>query len=52
MGNDEEFEKMVKLVSDKKIIPVIDSVRPFEEGVAAFNDMRQNKKSGKLVLKF
>ncbi len=52
MGNDEEFRKMIRLVSDKKIVPVIDSVRPFEEGIQAFEDMKENRKSGKLVLKF
>ncbi len=52
MGNDEEFKKMIRLVGDKKIVPTIDSVRPFEEGVAAFEDMKHNRKSGKLVLKF
>ncbi len=52
MGNDEEFRKMINLVGAKKIVPVIDSVRPFEEGVEAFSDMEKNRKSGKLVLKF
>ncbi len=52
MGNDEEFKKMIRLVSDKKIVPVIDSVRPFEEGLDAFRDMEENKKSGKIVIKF
>lgn len=52
MGNDEEFRKMIRLVGDKKIVPVIDSVRPFEEGLEAFRDMENNRKSGKLILKF
>lgn len=52
MGNDEEFRKMIHLVSDKKIVPVVDSVRPFKEGLDAFRDLEENKKSGKIVIKF
>lgn len=52
MGSDEEFVKMIKLVNDKKLVPVIDSVRPFQEGLEAFKDMETNQKSGKLILKF
>ena len=50
MGSDLEFKKMVQLVSDKKIIPVVDSVRPFSQVVSAFDDMRNGSQFGKLVI--
>lgn len=52
MGNDEEFKEMLSFVSKKKIRPVIDSVRPFDEIVSAFDDIATTTKSGKLVVKF
>lgn len=52
MGNDQEFKEMLSFVGKKKIKPVIDSVRPFEEIVSAFDDIASSTKSGKLVVKF
>lgn len=52
MGNDKEFESMVKFISKHKIEPIIDSVRPFEEAVSAFDTMKEGKQFGKLVLTF
>ncbi|MEM7109427.1 MAG: zinc-binding dehydrogenase [Bacteroidota bacterium] len=51
MGSDKEFEEMVRFVDEHKIHPMLDSVRPFDEAISAFDDMAQNKKTGKLVLK-
>lgn len=51
MGNDKEFIKMVSFISQHKIKPNIDSVRPFDEVISAIEDMSKNKKSGKLVVK-
>jgi NADPH:quinone reductase-like Zn-dependent oxidoreductase len=51
MGNDQEFEEMLRFVEAHKLRPIIDSVRPLAEGVAAFNDMRDGKIFGKIVLK-
>ncbi|MBL6450021.1 zinc-binding dehydrogenase [Fulvivirga sp. 29W222] len=52
MGNDEEFAEMLTFVEKKKIKPVIDSVRPFDEIVSAFDDIASSTKSGKLIIKF
>lgn len=50
MGNDTEFASMVQFVADHKIEPVIDSIRPFDQIVSAFDDMRDGKQFGKLVV--
>jgi NADPH:quinone reductase-like Zn-dependent oxidoreductase len=50
MGNDDEFAAMVDFVEKHKIEPIVDSVRPFEEIVAAFDAMRDGKQFGKLVV--
>jgi NADPH:quinone reductase-like Zn-dependent oxidoreductase len=50
MGNDEEFKKMVKLISSKRIHPVIDSVYPAKDISAAFDKMDEGKQFGKIVI--
>lgn len=50
MGNDTEFAEMIEFVADHKIEPVIDSIRPFDQIVSAFDDMRDGKQFGKLVV--
>lgn len=52
MGNDQEFEQMIDFVNRTQLLPVIDSVRPFEDIVAAFDKMKQRRQFGKLVVKF
>jgi zinc-binding alcohol dehydrogenase/oxidoreductase len=52
MGNDEEFQAMVNLVNEKKILPVVDSVRTFSDIVAAFDSMQHGTQFGKLVVSF
>ncbi len=52
MGNDEEFAQMLAFVTEKQIKPIISSVRPFDEIVAAFDEMKSGKHFGKLVVKF
>ncbi|MEM1406241.1 MAG: zinc-binding dehydrogenase [Bacteroidota bacterium] len=51
MGNDEEFQAMVRFVDEHKIHPIVDSIRPFEEVISAFDNLAENKKTGKLILK-
>lgn len=51
MGNDEEFAAMVDFVNQHKIIPIIDSVRPIEEAISAFDEMDEGKQFGKLVIR-
>jgi len=50
MGNDEEFVDMLTFVEKHQIHPIIDSVRPFEQIIEAFNDMRDGKIFGKVVI--
>ena len=50
MGTDDEFEKMLAYISEHKIFPIVDSVRPLAEIVSAFDQMRDSKQSGKLVI--
>ena len=50
MGNDVEFEDMLNFVSKHKIVPIIDSVRPFSEIISAFDKMQNAEHFGKLVI--
>ena len=51
MGNDQEFKEMVSFVNDHQLKPIVDSVRPFDQMLSAFNDMKAGKHFGKLVVK-
>jgi zinc-binding alcohol dehydrogenase/oxidoreductase len=52
MGNDAEFDEMVKYIAGKKLIPVVDSIRPFDQIISAFDEMKESNQFGKLVVKF
>ncbi len=52
MGTDQEFHNMIDFVNRTQLLPVVDSVRPFEEIVSAFDKMKNRKQFGKLVVKF
>lgn len=52
MGNDQEFTEMLHFISRRKINPVIDSTRPFDEVISAFDDLAKGDKLGKIVVKF
>lgn len=52
MGNDQEFAEMLKFISEHSIEPIIDSIRPFDKIISAFDDMQQGKQAGKLVVEF
>ncbi len=52
MGNDEEFAQMIQLVNEQKIVPFVDSVRPFADIISAFDEMKAGKQFGKLVIKY
>ena len=52
MGNDKEFARMVEFVQSFHIIPIIGSVRPFEEVIEALDEMKTGKLVGKSVLTF
>lgn len=50
MGSPADFAGMLKLVNANEIKPVVDSVRPLEEGRDAFQRMAAGQQFGKLVL--
>lgn len=50
MGNDKEFVDMLAFVSEHKIMPIIDSIRPFDKIIPAFNDIADRKRVGKIVI--
>ncbi len=52
MGNDHEFDQMIEFINRTQMLPVVDSVRPFDDVVAAFDKMKLRKQFGKLVVKF
>lgn len=52
MGSDEDFEEMLLFVKKHKIRPIIDSVRPFDRIVEAFEAMKAGLQFGKLVVDF
>ena len=50
MGNDEEFAQMVQFINTHKIVPFIDSVRPFADIISAFDDIKSGKQFGKIII--
>lgn len=50
MGSDTDFVQMLQFVSQHRVYPIIDSVRPLKEAPVALNDMREGKFFGKIVL--
>jgi zinc-binding alcohol dehydrogenase/oxidoreductase len=52
MGSDAEFRAMVALVAEKKIVPIVDSIRSFSDIGSAFDSMRVGSQFGKLVVTF
>lgn len=51
MGSDKDFRDMIDFVIKEKVKPVIDSVRPLEEVLDAFELMSEGKQTGKIVVK-
>lgn len=51
MGTHAEFRKMLAFVEKHKIVPVIDSVFPLEQGNAALERMGKSGQFGKIVLR-
>ncbi len=51
MGNDEEFLKMVELVNQQKIRPVVDSVFDLSDHLKGYERMRQGSQFGKIVFR-
>lgn len=51
MATDEEFPEMLNFVVTQKITPILDSVRPFDDIISAFDTMKNGEHFGKLVVK-
>ncbi len=51
MGSEQDFEQMLAFVNRHKIIPIVDTVFPIEEGALAFERMARGEQFGKIVLK-
>lgn len=51
MGTDEEFVAMVRFVCEHRIVPVVDSVFPFEQVMDAFERLRSEEHMGKIVVR-
>ena len=50
MGSPQDFAAMLRFVSEKKIVPIIDQVFPLQEANAALKRMRVAGQFGKIVL--
>lgn len=50
MGSHEDFNNMLKLVNDKRIVPIIDEVFPLESAEQAIQKMERAAQFGKIVL--
>lgn len=50
MGSDQDFEQMVRFVTEKEIRPVVDSVFALKDGNEALKRMEAGKQFGKIVL--
>ncbi len=50
MGSDEEFAAMIKFTEKYSIQPIIDSTRPLDEIISAFDDMKAGKQFGKILI--
>ncbi|MBA3558427.1 MAG: zinc-binding dehydrogenase [Gemmatimonadaceae bacterium] len=50
MGNEAEFDAIVQAFREGKLVPVIDSVIPLEDGRQAFERLASGKQFGKVVL--
>lgn len=51
-ATDNEFSSMLSLVENKTLVPIIDSVRSFEDIIDAFDLMKEGQQFGKLVVRF
>ena len=51
MGTEQDFDDMLALVTERKIVPVVDEVFPLAEGEAALRRLEAGAQFGKVVLK-
>lgn len=50
VGSRNDFESMNQLIEDRGLIPVVDSVFPFEEAAKAFDSLESQEFFGKIVI--
>lgn len=50
MGSDKDFADMLDFMSEHSMMPVVDSVHPFEQAVDAFDRMKNGEQFGKIVV--
>ena len=51
MGTEQDFDALLALVTEQKIVPVVDEVFPLAEGEAALRRLEAGSQFGKVVLK-
>lgn len=51
MGSDDDFNKMIDLCNEYHIKPILDMTFNFENGVAAFDRMKNSAQFGKIIVK-
>lgn len=51
MGSDADFKRMLALVSEKKIVPIVDQIFNLKDGNEAFALMKTSPQFGKYILK-
>jgi NADPH:quinone reductase-like Zn-dependent oxidoreductase len=51
MGSRAEFERLLAFVSEKKLVPIVDSTWALQEGQAAFDRMQEGQQFGKIVVR-
>ena len=50
IGSHPDFEAMLETVRRHAIVPVVDSITPFEDGLVCFDTMEKSSQFGKLVV--
>jgi NADPH:quinone reductase-like Zn-dependent oxidoreductase len=50
MGNRREFAEIVRLAHERRLWPLVDSVVPLADGIAAYQRMQRGEQTGKLVI--
>jgi NADPH:quinone reductase-like Zn-dependent oxidoreductase len=52
VGSREMYTRMIQMMSEHKIVPVIDRIYPFDNAIEAFEGMSLANHFGKIVLTF
>ena len=52
VGSRDMFEELNRAVSVNQLEPVIDTIYPFEEAIAAYRHLERGEHFGKIVIRF